>query len=218
MDPSSGAANGRTVTVKPGDTLVSIAHAEGFRSWEAIYYHPSNGELRRRRPNPEQLFPGDVVVIPEKVTPLHTRPTGKSHVFRAPRLVAHLRFTVGDETDVYAGSRYVIAVDGAEQEGVTDDRGLVDVEVSPSAKRALVKVWPSTSTSPDPVEWEIAIGHLDPMDEPSGLRGRLVNLGYDVGSGGIRSALLDLQADHGLAQTGELDDTTRALVRRLHGG
>ena len=52
-------------TVQRGDTLTKIAREHGFRSWRALYSHPDNAGFRRLRPNPDLIFPGDVIQIPD---------------------------------------------------------------------------------------------------------------------------------------------------------
>jgi len=39
-------------TVRPGDSLSSIASRNGLSSWRDIYDHPDNATFRTRRPNP----------------------------------------------------------------------------------------------------------------------------------------------------------------------
>jgi hypothetical protein len=53
-------------TIRSGDTLTHIAAREGFSSWRDIYYHPDNSAFRTKRPNPDRIFPGDVLIIPDK--------------------------------------------------------------------------------------------------------------------------------------------------------
>lgn len=55
--------------VKAGDTLGKIALAHGFRSYKDIYDHPDNTAFRAKRPNPNLIFPGDVLMIPNKISP-----------------------------------------------------------------------------------------------------------------------------------------------------
>jgi hypothetical protein len=50
--------------VKWGDTLSSIAHQHGFSSWRELYYHPENAAFRVKRPDPNKIFVGDVLMIP----------------------------------------------------------------------------------------------------------------------------------------------------------
>lgn len=51
-------------TVKPGDTLSSIARQFSLKSWKDIYRHDDNSGFRGKRPNADLIFPGDVVMIP----------------------------------------------------------------------------------------------------------------------------------------------------------
>jgi hypothetical protein len=51
-------------TVKSGDNLSAIAKRFGLRSFRDIYDHPDNAAFRIKRPNPNLIFPGDVVMIP----------------------------------------------------------------------------------------------------------------------------------------------------------
>ena len=54
----------KVYTVRPGETLSSIARQFGFSTWRDIYYNPANPSLRARRPDPDQLRPGDQIMIP----------------------------------------------------------------------------------------------------------------------------------------------------------
>ena len=65
-------------TVKQGECLSSIAAKYGFGDWKALYDHPSNASLKKKRPNPHLLFPGDVVAIPEKKKKQASIQTGQS--------------------------------------------------------------------------------------------------------------------------------------------
>lgn len=51
--------------VKPGDSLGKIAVKFHVRSWTDIYNDPENVGFKRRRPNPNLIFAGDVVMIPD---------------------------------------------------------------------------------------------------------------------------------------------------------
>ncbi len=51
-------------TIQYGDTLTSIAQRHGLASWKDIYYLPENAPFRAKRPNPDKIYPGDVVLIP----------------------------------------------------------------------------------------------------------------------------------------------------------
>jgi hypothetical protein len=68
-------------TVVQGDHLSSIAHAHGFKDYKLIWDHPENAALKQKRQNPNVLFPGDKLVIPDKDTTPVDAPTDKRHTF-----------------------------------------------------------------------------------------------------------------------------------------
>ena len=88
---------GQTYIVKEGDTLTRIAHNHGFRSWQAIYEHDRNAELRELRPNPNVLYPGDRVYLPKRELKTVKEEAGARHSFRLKRLAAKFRVVVADE-------------------------------------------------------------------------------------------------------------------------
>jgi hypothetical protein len=209
---------GRSVVVSPGDTMVSIAHANGYRSWEGIYGHPANASLRERCPDPAILLPGATVFLPEKGTVTYACRTTRRHVFRVKRLMARLRFSVGDEERVFANAPYELRVDAQRFEGATDGDGIIDVLVRPDSKHGRLIVWPD-GTEGDAWNWTINVGLLDPIDADSGLRHRLRNLGYlhEDSAEGVADALSRFQHDHKLDVTGVLDAPTLASLRDRSG-
>ncbi|BBO80547.1 hypothetical protein DSCO28_11130 [Desulfosarcina ovata subsp. sediminis] len=60
--------------VKSGDTLSAIARDHGYASWRDIYYHDSNEEFRRKRPNPDLIYPGDELNLPDRESPVEPPP------------------------------------------------------------------------------------------------------------------------------------------------
>jgi LysM repeat protein len=56
-------------TVKPGDTLTSIAKAHGVSSWQALYNDPANAAFKSKRANPNLIYPGDQIVVPGAAKP-----------------------------------------------------------------------------------------------------------------------------------------------------
>ena len=196
--------------------MVSIAHANGYRSWEGIYHHPRNAALRSRCPNPAVLLPGEALFLPEKGAHVDGLATDRRHTFRVRSLEAWMRFTVGDQEQVFVGAPYVVTVDGVETEGITGADGMIALRVAPSARSAHVRVRPAGG---EPVAWNVRIGHLDPPGTPSGRRSRLANLGYDAGEGDeqLAHAVAAFQHDHDLDATGTLDAGTMARLLALHG-
>ena len=67
--------------VKQGECLSSIAKQYGFADYRTIYDHPLNAELKRKRPDPNIIQPGDVVWIPDKQQKQEQRSTQQTHKF-----------------------------------------------------------------------------------------------------------------------------------------
>lgn len=65
--------------VKPGDTLGAIAARLGVGSWQVLYQHPSNAEFRAKRPNPNLIYPGDIINIPDNLSAQQASPGQKSN-------------------------------------------------------------------------------------------------------------------------------------------
>lgn len=65
---------GTTYTVTDGDTMSQIAVDHGFSDWRVIWDDPANAGLRAQRPDPDKIFPGDQVFIPDNpsAAPLFT--------------------------------------------------------------------------------------------------------------------------------------------------
>ena len=48
-------------TVQRGDSLSLIARRFHIPRWQTIYNHPQNVDFKRRRPNPNLIYPGQRV-------------------------------------------------------------------------------------------------------------------------------------------------------------
>ena len=74
-----------------GDTLSQIAKQSGFRYWPNLYFAEENGTFRQKRPDPNRIYPGDVVELPPKgqhIAALESRPAFRHHkipLFTQPR-------------------------------------------------------------------------------------------------------------------------------------
>jgi hypothetical protein len=51
--------------VRTGDTLTSIAKKFKQKSWQDVYYFSENAAFRKKRPNPNLIFTGDQLFIPD---------------------------------------------------------------------------------------------------------------------------------------------------------
>jgi LysM repeat protein len=55
-------------TIQRGDSLSKIAAKFGVASWQLIYTAPENAAFRRKHPDPNRIFPGEVLIIPGVTT------------------------------------------------------------------------------------------------------------------------------------------------------
>ena len=64
--------------VRRGDTLQNIVEAAGFprRDWQRIYNAPYNRALKARRPDPDHIEAGDIVMLP-RYTPAEVAEMGR---------------------------------------------------------------------------------------------------------------------------------------------
>jgi len=190
-----------THNVQQGDYVPALAEKYGFRDSKTIWDHPSNAALKAKRKNPNILFPGDVVVIPDKNPKVESIATTRAHYFRIKTEVLKLKLRL---LDIHRTPRVNVAceleVDGAGSSETTDGEGKLTKPIARSAKAGKL-------TTPD-LEAALLIGHLDPLEEQSGQIGRLNNLGYDAGDPQefdamrFRSAVEEFQCDYGLTVDG----------------
>ncbi|HBP17055.1 MAG TPA: hypothetical protein DEA08_04565, partial [Planctomycetes bacterium] len=125
-----------------------------------------------------------------------------------------------------AGARYVLEVGGQRREGETGSEGaqagLVDEELPAGASEAVLTVWPEGGEGPG-LRQKLALGALAAPEATEGVQGRLNALGYvsgkvDGDAGPVtQDALKRFQAAHGLSESGQLDDATRAKLVDVFG-
>jgi N-acetylmuramoyl-L-alanine amidase len=230
---SSTPESGLYYEVQQGDNLSLIALIFGFKDHTAIYDHPKNTQLKAQRPNPDILFPGDMVFIPKRVKEQPCA-TDKRWRFVRGRPKKILRIIVEDsEGTALSDSPYELAVDrtqpipgrleGSPQRtfrGNTGNAGLIEQAVPLNATRATLKVGSFVR--------DLQIGYLNPPEKTddqgvSGIQARLANLGYDPGPiDGIlgprtEAAIRAFQAKHQpLKVDGICGPKTLAVLIRQH--
>lgn len=204
--------------VAEGDHLTRIAEQHGFGDIHAIWDHPLNAELKGLRGNPNVLFPGDLLTIPDRSPRVENRATGQVHRFIRHHPTLLLRIALaGPDGLPLAALKVTLQIEGETISLVTNSDGVIERSIPPTAQNGKLTIEESRIEAP------IAIGFLHPVEEMSGWRARLNNLGY--GAGGAddpddpipRSAVEEFQCDQGLAVTGEMDATTRSKLRQVHG-
>ena len=208
--------------VEQGEHLSDIAARHGFSSFRVIWDHPENAELKKKRKNPNILFPGDRLFIPDKELREEARPVDQLHRFEAVREELQLRVKVLDLTDKPEGGPCFLVAGGvpnpmAENDNVFEDFIQSDVK---EARMEFPESRPRLKVSLSP-------GRLDPVETASGQRERLNNLGYFAGytegnAEQFQFAVEEFQCDHqkelGLKKpTGVCDAKTQALLEKVHG-
>lgn len=211
----------RQHVVRQGECLSRIARRYGFKGYLALWEHPDNAALRARRRDPDVLFPGDVVAIPERGDRVERVATGALHTFELALPVKELRVVVRDACgEPVANAPYALAIGDALREGTTDGDGRLREPVLQGADAAELTL--------DGRALRLRLGHLNPArDAPdhgvSGAQARLRNLGYPVGPiDGVagprtRRAVALFQRDEDLDASGALDDATTDALLRAHG-
>ncbi|MEO6758365.1 MAG: peptidoglycan-binding protein [Saprospiraceae bacterium] len=209
-------------TVRQGECFSRIAARYGFADWRALYDHPANSKLRRKRPNSNVIFPGDVIVIPENRKKEEPLPTGNLHRFvvNSPRKILRIVFQ-NPKGSKFANEPYLIRFDsGRTKKGATGADGLLNEPVGLNEFAATLAIAGRTMA--------LQLGHLNPTgdveeDDLSGIQARLNNLGYTAGpNDGIygrntRSALALVQVEEDLDVNGLPDETTLAKLEAIHG-
>jgi len=201
--------------VKQGDCLASIAYRYGL-FWEKVWNHPENLNLKEKRKDPNILYPGDIVFVPDKEEKQESGATEQKHTFRRKGVPEKLRIKLMAGEEPIANENYTLDVDGELKSGTTDGEGNLEESIPPNAKRA--KLWFGEVEQ----AYEIDLGHLDPIAEITGVQARLNNLGFHCGKvDGIKgpkttAALKRFQKKHGLKETGEVDEETREALKSAH--
>lgn len=208
---------GTVYTIRQGDHLAAISARHGFGTSATIWSHPRNAEIASVR-DPNVLFEGDEIFLPDKTTGVAFRDTGSEHAFQVVAETLYLRLRLLDPFGKpRSGVGCLIGVGGGDdyEESVSDGDGKVAREIDAMVHHAAVE------SAADAAEIPLLVGHLDPLGEESGYRARLYNMGYLLDPFGdddeMRIALEDFQADQELATTGTLDAPTLAAIGAAHG-
>jgi N-acetylmuramoyl-L-alanine amidase len=205
-------------TVSQGESMASIAYDYGFADWHVIYDHANNAALREKRPKPELLFPGDEVFIPDREVKEFSANTEQMHPFKLDLPdTTMLKIVVRNERDEpLASMPYTLTLDThLVRKGTTDGNGLLQEEIPVTAKEGVLEV--------HGYRLPVHISHLDPIDETTGVQGRLHNLGYDAGpidgslSDQTMEALRAFQQDNGLTVNGQADGPTKSKLQEKYG-
>lgn len=210
-------------TVQQGEHLSSIAKDYGFSDYRTIWNRPENAQLKAKRQNPNVLYPRDVVFIPDKGPRIESRSTDARHKFKVRGTKLRLRLVLEDQYEKpIANAPCLLVIEGEFRQVTTDGSGKIDEEIPQDAHEAMLVI-KDAQTPFDFVQIPIKIGHLDPVEEVEGQRGRLINLGYlasdtaEEATDQLRSAIEEFQCDQGLTVDGICGPQTQAKLKQVHG-
>lgn len=203
--------------VRDGEYFDQIAFRHGWKG-EALWKHPCNRALREEREDPNILSPGDVVNVPlvaPEPLPLRLE-SANPFAGDFPRVCVRIRL-LGSDGKPIAGESFTL-------EGMETPRGAATTpdgvaEFRPALlTRDVVLVLPKRGE-----RYTVIIGGLDPMDESSGRRQRLANLGYcaheslgeDTSESEIAVAMQRLLSERGDNATNDAEpDPAKTLTER----
>jgi hypothetical protein len=137
--------------IRQGECISSIAFKYGFFP-DTVWNESANSALKKKRKDPNVLYPGDVVAIPEKRLKEETGDTEQCHRFRRKGVPEVMRIYLNDEDgQPRVGIQYKVIIGVDEQNGTTNDDGLVEVFIPPNAEKArLIVLEDEEETSDEP--------------------------------------------------------------------
>jgi hypothetical protein len=202
--------------VKQGEHITRIAHQYHFANFKTVWDDPLNKALKEVRKNPHILLPGDVVRIPAREMRIEDAATGQRHTFEGDLTVLLLKIRMIDyQREAVAGAECRLEIEGAAETLTSDGDGKIEKRIDPPDEMAKLTV--------SDAEYSIRIGHLDPVEEESGLAARLNNLGYHVPPADerdddeLKSSIEEFQCDFKMKVDGENDAELRGQVVDEHG-
>ena len=216
-----------TYSIKQGDYLAKIAKDHGFSDWKVIWNHADNKGLKDKRKDPNILYPGDRLFIPDREEKHESIAVDDTHKFSVKRSKLKLALVLDEMfKNPMAGAQYRLMIDGKVIAKAADGQGKLEVDILPGATDAQLII--KNPESPvNEIAIPIKIGHLDPVEERSGQAQRLNNLGYFPGPDPVNdeteneriflSAVQEFQCDNNLAVDGICGPQTQGKLVQIHG-
>lgn len=202
--------------VQQGDCLNSIAKEYGLL-WTTIWNHPRNSSLKEKRKDPNILYPGDMLFIPEKDLKNETGATQQTHTFVLKDSRCKLKITLLCNDKPRASEPYRLTIDSVVFSGQTSSDGSLEQSIQPDARVGHLTLTKANE------EYDLLLGHMDPITEISGIQMRLQNLGFYIGekADGIMgpktaSGVRAFQTKYNLKVDGIPGPKTQAKLKELY--
>ena len=209
--------------VKQGEHLAGIAAKFGFRRFLTIWNHPENAALKELRKNPNILFPGDRLFIPDRTPKEEAVPTDRLNRFVAAvdRLVLRIKVLEQNDKPIHGDCSLVVGSSATQMPQKGDIfEGAIDTSVE--VAELDFPISPAEKLRP---KIALSVGHLDPVDTLHGQQQRLNNLGYFAGfhplekpNDQFKWAVEEFQCDHPpLVVDGKLGPQSRQQLEIAYG-
>jgi hypothetical protein len=229
--------------VEQGEFLAKIAQKYGFTDYKAIWNHPKNAQLKKKRVSPNVLNPGDMLFIPDKTERQESRGTTKVHNFVASARKVELQIVLTDVSkNPVDGATGTLKVEKSILTANSGGDGLIKYEIPISSEKGDLTV-ESEKLIAGGRRIPLVIGHLNDLEtEPfdsapekaseqrAAWRDRLNNMGFfagyeDTDEEQFRWALEEFQCEHmkkdnsspKAKPSGVCDAETRDAMRAAYG-
>jgi len=212
--------------VEQGETLNRIARKYKFANSDDIYTHPDNIEFRKKRPNPNIIFPGDKVIIPSVPPLISMGNTNASYTFKVKRpVIEKFRVKIQNAAGIaWAGKRVVLNIGGQSFDAPINSDGVIEIDLPRGDESTgQLDVYMDPELEEPTHKFEVQLGCLDPIDELSGVQARCNLLGFDCGvADGImgsktREGVKAFQEAHGLEVDGVPGPMTKGKLQEVYG-
>ncbi len=203
-------------TVSLGETVSKIAGDRKLANYRVIWDHPSNKDFAKTR-DPNLLYPGDELFVPEQQQKDMIATTGVTHQFRkkVPKNKLRIQMLDGNMNPIPEADYSLTAGDDSFS-GKTDNEGWIKHDISVEADSGSLDFGGRTI--------ELDIGHLAPLDKIEGIQARLQNLGYTVqavdgddSTDEYKDAVKAFQGDQQLTVDGIVGPNTRGKLKNVYG-
>ena len=212
--------------IKPGDWFAKIVKREGYGDfWRPIFSHAGNKAFRSECPDPNLLIPGKKCILPEKEGREESRQSDARSRFKKKAQKSELHLVIlRPNGQALKSAKYKLVfhgpgVEGQTVEKKTDGSGAIKCEITPDVDSAILTI--------EGTEFELKIGHLEPVDTVKGVQARLQNLNYSIaaiddGAGGAGSpteaAIRAFQKNNSLADPeGVAEKATTDKLKQVYG-